>query len=361
MRTVNDTTETAQKVTADVCRIAADLLGAPVASAQRVGGSGNNRVYSLQCGDSKSYAAKFYFRHPADKRDRLKAEFSSLSFLRGQGIADIPRPIVVSREESCAIYEFIEGKKIVAGDAREEDVKYAVDFVANLKRLNEAALSHNIPPASDACFSIQAVIANVEGRLGRFGKLKSDEQEYRELESFLADDFKPFFSVLKKWAREQCAASGVPFAAEISLEQRTLSPSDFGFHNALRANDGHIVFLDFEYFGWDDPAKTISDFLFHPAMALSEPMKEVFVRRMLDVFKEDSRLVDRLKVVYPLFGLKWCMIFLNEFIPSDFTRRAYAAGNPLDRDQVRKEQLRKARNLYRKLKETYLKFPYANK
>ena len=116
----------------------------------------------------------------------------------------------------------------------------------------------------------------------------------------------------------------------------------------------------FEYFGWDDPAKTIADFLFHPAMALSEPMKEVFVRRMLDAFKENNRLIDRLKVVYPLFGLKWCMIFLNEFIPSDFTRRAYAAGNPLDRDQVRKEQLRKARNLYRKLKETYLKFPYAD-
>lgn len=354
-------TENSEKTILDVCRIASDLLGIAVHSAQRIGGSGNNRVYSLEYGNSRKGVAKFYFRHPADKRDRLHAEFSSLSFLWEQGMADIPQPIVVNREESCAIYEFIDGKKIVAGDAGEEDVKYAVDFVADLKRLNEAALSHNIPPASDACFSIRAVIANVEGRLDRFGKLKSDEQEYRELEFFLADDFKPFFSVLKKWTREQCAASGISFDVEIPLEQRTLSPSDFGFHNALRANDGRIVFLDFEYFGWDDPAKTIADFLFHPAMALSEPMKEVFVRRMLDVFKADSRLVDRLKVVYPLFGLKWCMIFLNEFIPSDFTRRAYAAGNPLDRDQVRKEQLRKAGNLYRELKETYLKFPYANK
>ena len=360
MKTVNDTIGTADKAAADVCRIAADLLGIPVISAQRVGGSGNNRVYSLECDNSRKYVAKFYFRNPADKRDRLKAEFESFSFLWAQGIKGIPRPVAVNDEESCAIYEFIEGKKIVSGDAREEDVKYAVDFVTNLKRLNKIAVSHNIPPASDACFSIQAVIANVEGRLDRFGKLKSDEPEYRELGSFLMDDFKPFFSVLKKWAREQCAASGVPFDAEIPLEQRTLSPSDFGFHNALRANDGRIVFLDFEYFGWDDPAKTIADFLFHPAMALSEPMKEVFVRWMLDAFKENNRLIDRLKVVYPLFGLKWCMIFLNEFIPSDFTRRAYAAGNPLDRDQVRKEQLRKARNLYRKLKETYLKFPYAD-
>ena len=360
MRTANDTTETADKVFSDVCRMATDLLSVPITSAQRVGGSGNNRVYSLRCDNSRSYVIKFYFCHPADKRDRLEAEFASFSFLSGQGISDIPRPIAVNRKESCAIYEFIEGKKIGAGDAREEDVKYAVDFVANLKRLNKTAFSHNIPPASDACFSIQAVIANVEGRLDRLGKLKSDEQEYRELESFLADDFKPFFSVLKKWAREQCAASGISLDTEIPLEQRTLSPSDFGFHNALRANDGRIVFLDFEYFGWDDPTKMIADFLFHPAMALSEPMKEVFVRWMLDVFEENSRLIDRFKVVYPLFGLKWCMIFLNEFIPSDFTRRAYAAGNPLDKHQVRKEQLHKARDLYRKLKEIYLKFPYAN-
>lgn len=360
MNVVGYTAEVENKTQEKVSRIAGDLLDKAVVSARRIGGSGNNRVYFLQCDDSRQYVAKFYFRHPTDKRDRLEVEFAGLSFLSSHGVADIPRPVAVSREKSCAVYEFVAGKRIGAEDTREEDIKHAVGFAADLKGLNRIAYSHDIPPASDACFSIQAVIANVEGRLDRFGKLKSDEHEYRELESFLADDFKPFFSVLKKWSREQCTARGISFDAEIPLEQRTLSPSDFGFHNALRANDGRIVFLDFEYFGWDDPAKTIADFLFHPAMALSEPMKEEFVRRMLDVFKENSRLVDRLKVVYPLFGLKWCTIFLNEFVPSDFRRRAFAATNPLDRSQARREQLLKARNLYRKIKETYFNFSYAN-
>mgnify|MGYP001558316096 CR=1 FL=1 len=99
MKTANYTFETAQKVTADVCRIATDLLGTPVASAQRVGGSGNNRVYSLECDNSRKYVAKFYFRHPADKRDRLKAEFESFSFLWAQGIKGIPRPIAFNDEE----------------------------------------------------------------------------------------------------------------------------------------------------------------------------------------------------------------------------------------------------------------------
>lgn len=352
--------ENSEKTILDVCRIASDLLGVAVHSAQRIGGSGNNRVYSLALDHSQPYAAKFYFRHPADKRDRLQAEFSSLSFLWEQGMTDIPRPIAVNRKESCAIYGFIDGKKIAPADTANEDLVRAVDFLGRLKRLNHlAARSQNMPAASDACFSVQAILANVEGRLNRFQGLEPNELEYRELGSFLQDDFKPFLSVLAKWAREQCAQSGISFDREIPLEQKTLSSSDFGFHNALRAPDGRIVFLDFEYFGWDDPAKTVVDFLFHPAMGLSESMKAAFVSGMLDIFKENSWLPERVKLVYPLFGMKWCMIFLNEFVPNDFSRRVFAAAGPLDRSRVRREQLLKAKNLYRKIKETYLNSPYA--
>ena len=43
------------------------------------------------------------------------------------------------------------------------------------------------------------------------------------------------------------------------MAQRALSPSDFGLHNALRGQDGQLRFVDFEYFGWDDPVKLVSD------------------------------------------------------------------------------------------------------
>ena len=49
------------------------------------------------------------------------------------------------------------------------------------------------------------------------------------------------------------------FERDIDSAERTLSPSDFGFHNALKRSDGRIVFLDFEYFGWDDPAKMTAE------------------------------------------------------------------------------------------------------
>ena len=41
---------------------------------------------------------------------------------------------------------------------------------------------------------------------------------------------------------------------------KCLSPSDFGFHNVIVEKDKILRFIDFEYAGWDDPAKMVSDF-----------------------------------------------------------------------------------------------------
>ena len=79
-------------------------------------------------------------------------------------------------------------------------------------------------------------------------------------------------------------AAKAPVEAELPVEQRTLSPSDFGFHNALRRPDGRVVFLDLEYFGWDDPAKMISDFLLHPALErFYPPSKRIVIPERLTV------------------------------------------------------------------------------
>ena len=44
---------------------------------------------------------------------------------------------------------------------------------------------------------------------------------------------------------------------------QVFSPSDFGFHNALLKDNGKLCFLDFEYFGRDDPVKLMADFIWH--------------------------------------------------------------------------------------------------
>ena len=142
------------------------------------------------------------------------------------------------------------------------------------------------------------------------------------------------------------------------MSRRTLSPSDFGFHNALRQPGGGIIFLDFEYFGWDDPAKMISDFLLHPAMDFSPSAKKKFASALFGYFPEWPGLLGRVESVYPLFGLKWCAIMLNEFLPDQLRRRQFAATAPTDVPSLQAEQLGKARAMLHRIRTEYQSFPY---
>jgi hypothetical protein len=163
---------------------------------------------------------------------------------------------------------------------------------------------------------------------------------------------------LAQWSESRLQAVGMSFADELDWSRRTLSPSDFGFHNALRQPDGRIIFLDFEYFGWDDPAKMIADFLLHPAMALSAELNRIFALAIFRRFADWPDLVRRVESVYPLFGLKWCMIMLNEFLPESYLRRQFAAGAPEDRSALQRQQLDKARQMLRRIRQEYQCFPY---
>ncbi len=125
------------------------------------------------------------------------------------------------------------------------------------------------------------------------------------------------------------------------MAERTLSPSDFGFHNALRGADGRLVFLDFEYFGWDDPAKTVADFLLHPGMQLPAALKQRFFFGMMAALASVPKLQHRVRAVYPLFGLKWCAILLNEFTLENLARRCFADGEKNSWNKT--TQLEKAR------------------
>ena len=108
----------------------------------------------------------------------------------------------------------------------------------------------------------------------------------------------------EKSCRNFCLKHGIDPAADLPIAQRTLSPSDFGFHNALKRPDGRLAFLDLEYFGWDDPAKTIADFLLHPGMELSLPLRTHFLHRAIESFPTVPGLLLRVRVVYLLFALK---------------------------------------------------------
>jgi hypothetical protein len=171
----------------------------------------------------------------------------------------------------------------------------------------------------------------------------------------LQEELVPELETIVGWSR---ARLGRSFDDELPLSLKTLSPSDFGFHNALRIAGGSIVFLDFEYFGWDDPVKLISDFLLHPAMALSPNLKRRFASSLSARFSGTTPITRRLEALYPLFGLKWCTILLNEFLPEHLLRRRFAALSGGDDQESQATQLTKARNMLQRIHLEYEHCPY---
>lgn len=330
----------------------------PVKSISRINEGRNSRVYLIVCGDSGKYVAKAYFAHESDKRDRLSVEFSSIRFLWGNGIRCIPKPMSIHKKDNVAFYEYVEGDAIGPQSITAKDIDEACSFLFKLDELGKDSKSNVLPAASDACFSFSGIIESIAARHNRLLASRSDEKNHA-LHEFLTEEFEPEFKKIGEWCRASLSGHGMGYLSELEKEKMTLSPSDFGFHNAVRGKNG-IVFLDFEYFGWDDPAKTISDFLLHPNMNMDLALKKRFVRNMLAHFQEGQPLRKRLAVAYPLYGLKWSLILLNEFLPENFLRRRFANEDMQDKEDIQREQLSKARQMLQTAVEGCKGFTYGD-
>ncbi len=331
------------------------MIATPIKNVNRIGGGLNSKSYQLVAQDDRTFFMKYYFQHQQDMRDRLGTEYNSLKFLAQRGITCIPKPYAMDRENACALYEFVDGQTPQPETLPEEDVRVFIRFFSDLKDLKERAIEQNFGPASEACFSLSALVNNIQVRQERLLNLKKTSDLYQDLRDFLLNDMKPFFDEIIVRARKGAALHGIPFSQEISFEQKTLSASDIGFHNTIRRPNGEIAFIDFEYFGWDDPAKTISDFLLHPheSMQIAKKLRRMFAHGILDLFSDDQELRERVKLVYPFYGLKWCMILLNEFIPGDLKRRAFAHPSGLTREGRQSWQLDKSKAMLENVKSDY--------
>ncbi|MCG8605177.1 aminoglycoside phosphotransferase family protein [bacterium] len=296
-----------------------EMMGQSIIRFKRIRHGRNSRVYRIACEDRREYLAKFYFRSDTDTRDRLDVEFRSLCFLWEHGLRAIPQPIAMCHEKDIGIYEFVYGNRIDGESISKADIDRCVGFLDKLRQIRQAQGARRLPEASEAGGSLQENVEAIQSRLSRLMKVKHD---FSTLDDFLRFQFIPAFDEFLHLCYRFAENTDLTYEAETD---RTLSPSDFGFHNALRRDDGSIVFLDFEYFGWDDPAKMISDFLLHPAMNLSIHLQRRFYAMLIERFSNAKTLAARIKLVYPLYGLKWCLILLNEFVPEEAARRAFAS------------------------------------
>jgi len=326
---------------ADVLAIAtrlAKVAGRPQPRAlQQLAGGRNNRVFRVET-DGAPLILKSYFKDPRDARDRLGAEWAFLTHAWKRGVRNIPEPLASDVKEQAGLYSFVAGRKLNPDEVDASHVDAAVDFVLAVNRAPRDVTA--LPVGSEACFSLAQHLNAVEQRIARFDSLDPDAPQRDDAATFVATDLLPVWAEVKVRTEREALALGLSTIETIGDDDICISPSDFGYHNALIDAD-KLTFLDFEYAGRDDPAKLTSDFLCQPEIPVPAKFRARFVSRLADGLPLSRQARARCAILLDVYRVKWTCILLNEFLTVGAARRGYASAH--ERAARCAEQLDKAR------------------
>ena len=319
----------------DVKNICNFINNQEIKSIKKLQGRGNSAIYKLHLSSGNKAALKMY--PEISYHNRLKSEFEGTKIFQELDIKNVQKPIAFNQSLGVALYEWIEGEKVIKYGV--EELNSALSFLRVLNDKSKAESFKNFPFAADSCIKGQDIEIQIKRRLLQ---LEGPSKKHSELNQFLNDDFIPLFNEITSWSKISWS-SNESYKKPLKKNELILNPSDFGFHNAIRSQNHELIFHDFEYFGWDDPVKLISDFSHHAAMSLSSKLEKLWFIGASGIY--GKHLLDRLKVSWPLYGLNWCLIILNEFKDEVWNRRCAADERKLNQRQLHlSTQLAKSKN-----------------
>jgi thiamine kinase-like enzyme len=306
-------------------------------------GGGNSKVFKVITTNG-TIGVKFFKDKVLDGRNRLGNEAIACELFRKFSLSNCLNLLEANDSMNIGIYSWIYGDKVQ--EISDNDIYSAISFVKKLHLISREVKVLSIPNASEDCIVINNLIDQIEQRRSRL----ITEAPYLKLSFF--ETFDSILSQAISSINDKDSVRSLNIKKRLDPIFLTLSPSDFGFHNAIRNESGELIWIDFEYFGWDDPVKLIADFLWHPGMWLSENQKKIWVRECLNYFSNDVDLKSRLQYCWPLIGLKWSLILLNEFIPWSWEQRV-SANKFRDNEKpfILRKQLEKAKIICMQLKD----------
>ena len=277
---------------------AEDLLGRSIHRITAGGRGENSKLFCLHTA-RETLALKSYPTRRGDGRARAKVEWAALNFLRDHGLSAVPAPIARDPDDGFLVLEWINGHAVDV--PREADIRHAAAFVSDVFALSRKPGAEYFPPASEACLSAAEIVSQIDQRLVML-------VEDAAVRDFLDQEIRPAFAAAKEGVGDSLLDP-----VDLAPEQRCLIPADFGFHNALREADDTLRYVDFDYFGWDDPVKLVADFILHPAMRLGPGRAALFASEIEAALTMDQDFRSRLKRHLPLFAVRWALIVLNPF------------------------------------------------
>jgi hypothetical protein len=217
----------------------------------------------------------------------------------------------------------------------------AIDFIGRLNASRRRPTSATLPLASESCFSVEQHLRLVGSRAKALESIVPNSGPDREALRFVREELIPAWEAICDSAEAAASSSSLSLSRTLNRQSCCVSPSDFGFHNTVVTLNGRVTFLDFEYAGWDDPAKLICDFFCQPRVPVPRAYLDQFAGAVSKDFPDPAALRARCQLLMPVYSLKWICIRLNDFLPESARRRCFSGGENVEERKYR--QLASAR------------------
>lgn len=307
---------------------ARELLG-PSSVITKLRGGINNQVYACSKA-GHSFVIKGYPANSLSKHDRMRAEIDFLRLSQRLAPNYVPKLIAQDAVRRAIVLEQIDGTPYKEVEKlTDSDINSAISFIHALNQKILKADDCEIQQAADGFMRITEHIDNVQNRI--------DVLETNHLPKqciLFADEI--LDKLNSHWLKVKEKTEQTLVRGELTdiLEERYqwYSPSDFGFHNAIKTPAG-VKFIDFEFAGCDDPAKTVSDFFLQPRI----PVSPQYITKMIVAFNDRINKNDLLKRTCILSGvlkIKWASIILAILNPKRFDGLLLTAETDNDSDFV---------------------------
>lgn len=268
-------------------------------SAKQMSGGINSTIYKI-ASQPQEFILKIF---PQDNdTKRFSREYVALTLLRKYGFKNIPEIMAFDRTNEIMALTNLEGKKV--NKPTLSMINNCLKFINQIQELKNNKETLSLQPAKDACFSIWQIMNQIDNRRNNFRILQNPP-----LKLFLTHEFDPLFKSIKQTVLKKITQNKSKKLINASVH--ILSPSDFGFHNVLVDKKNKLNFLDFEYFGWDHPLKLLIDFALHPGFTLSTQARRAWIDGSLASYAKGCE--KEMNIAWPLFGLIWILIFLNNY------------------------------------------------
>ena len=334
----------------DIAAYVESGLNKEVKAVNKIKGRKNSRVYKIEMDSGQEYAGKLYPDQTFDDRNRLEKEIKAYKFLHKHGIKSVPEVIWSNSNLNFGLFGWIDGTNV--NEITDDYVLNAAEIVKLLDELSKHTSYGQFKLATAACLSGQMIEEQIRDR---YKTIHEYSNFNIDLNSFLENNFIKTFDKILLHAKKLWPGK---FETKLSNDHQLLSPSDFGFHNTLLTKKG-LKFIDFEYFGWDDPVKLTCDFLLHPGMFITDKQKTLWLNRIIDIFSDDNYFYQRLTASYCLYGLCWGLIILNVFFTDHRMGKNVTDVIKSDLEKKQTKQLKKSMKLIDHINEVHKHgFPY---